>query len=240
MRRSSRLAVPLKRPEDVIPHLGKPTHWRAGRSAKALADAWFRAGDIPRAVRNVLMQSDYLGRAEFLDGWLERETDLRDSRGSPSQTDLLALLGVENELAVLGVEAKVDESFGPIVSKWLSNDTGGKTHRLQRLCTLFKVRPEEVAGLRYQLLHRTAAVILEARRFRSGLAIMTVHSFCPNATGLTDCTAFFDLIGMPGLARDGLVGPRKFGDVLLWAGWACDSPFQEPAAVDAVAETGAI
>ncbi|WP_309752866.1 DUF6946 family protein, partial [Novosphingobium sp.] len=98
----------MKQPADVIPHLGKPSHWKQGRSAKSLADSWFFAGDIPASIRALLAQSEYLAGAELLEAWLERETDLQDGRATPSQTDLLALLGIGEKLAVLGIEAKVD------------------------------------------------------------------------------------------------------------------------------------
>lgn len=72
----TRIAVPLLKPEDVIPHLGKPTHWKQGRSAKAVADSWFHANDLPPRVRAVLDQSPALRSAELVDAWLERCTDL--------------------------------------------------------------------------------------------------------------------------------------------------------------------
>jgi hypothetical protein len=214
--------VPLRAPEDVIPHLGRPTHWKQGRSAKALADRWFHADGIPHSVRNVLGQSDFLASAELLDGWLERETDLRDSRATPSQTDLLALLGIGEELGVLGVEAKVDESFGPLVSDWLADLTPGKVQRLTKLCELFRVRAADIGHLRYQLLHRSAAVIHEALRFRSDVAVLVVQSFCPQNSGLSDASTFFETVGLGPLEAGGLIGPRQFGGVTFWAGWASD------------------
>lgn len=222
-RRSSRLAVPLLRPEDVIPHLGKPTHWKQGRSAKALADVWFHARDLPDAVRRVLDSAEGLQGAEFLEGWLERETDLNDGGAAPSQTDLLALLGVARDLVVLGIEAKVDESFGPLVSEWLSNGSDGKTRRLRILCDCLGLDPESIGHLRYQLLHRTAAVILEAQRFRTSMGVLIVHSFCARASGLADCVAFFDAIGLKDFSPAGLTEARRFAGVDLRAGWAVDA-----------------
>jgi hypothetical protein len=37
----------MRRPEDVIPYLGSPSHWRDGRSAKLIAESWFAAKDRP-------------------------------------------------------------------------------------------------------------------------------------------------------------------------------------------------
>ncbi|HMO75423.1 MAG TPA: hypothetical protein PKD99_15885 [Sphingopyxis sp.] len=219
-----RIALPLLAADNVIPHLGKPHHWKQGRSAKSLADSWFRANDIPPAVRAVLDQSPALAGAELLDAWLERKTDLGDGRASHSQTDLLAILGIGGELTVLGIEAKVDESFGPYVSEWLADGSAGKRRRLERLCALFGVEPRAIGHLRYQLFHRTAAAIIEARRYRARKATMIVQSFCPDATGLADCRAFFEAIGLRGLVRGGLVGPGDIGGITLWAGWASDRP----------------
>lgn len=222
MRRSSLLALPLRRAEDVIPHLGKPTHWRQGRSAKALADSWFDAGDIPPAVRALLSRSADFADAELLEAWLERETDLRDGRGSASQTDLLALLGTGDELAVLGIEAKVDESFGPLVADWLATGGTGKAQRLAQLRGLLGLVDTVVGPLRYQLFHRTAAVVLEAKRFRASKAVLIIQSFCPDMSGIADARAFFDALGLTGLAPGMLLGPVDLQGVAFWAGWAAD------------------
>lgn len=222
MRRSSRLAVPLKRPADVIPHLGKPIHWKQGRSAKALADCWFAAGDVPAVVRGVLRTTPQFAEAELLEAWLERETDLGDAQGKPSQTGLLALLGVGDEIAVLCIEAKVDESFGPLVGAWLEQGGAGRQKRLTALCALLGFDPATSAELRYQLLHRTVAVILEARRFRASTAALVVQSFCPKNTGLADAVGFFTAIGLSGLEAGRLVGPHRIGGVSFSAGWASD------------------
>jgi len=220
--RLPRIAVPLLKPNDVIPHLGKPTHWKQGRSAKAVADSWFAANDLPPRVRAVLEQAPEFRGAELIDAWLERSTDLGDGRGTPSQTDLLAVLGVGDELAVMGVEAKVTESFGPLVSDWLGEGGVGKEDRLQRLCDLLGFDRSDVGDLRYQLFHRTAATILEARRYRAGKAIMLVHSFCGEATGLADYLAFFERMGVSGTGRDRMGGSVRAGGLQLWTGWVGD------------------
>lgn len=217
-----RIAVPLLKPDDVIPHLGKPTHWKQGRSAKAVADSWFQANDLPTRVRAVLDQSPELKGAELVDAWLERCTDLEDRRGSATQTDLLAVLGVGDDLAVMAVEAKVTESFGPLVSEWIDEGSDGKEHRLQRLCGLLGFDRAYVGDLRYQLFHRTAAAILEARRYRAKKAVLMVHSFCENATGLADFMTFYERMGIVGAGRDALSAPAIVGGVTLWIGWSGD------------------
>ena len=222
MAKLTRIAVPLLKPEDVIPHLGKPTHWKQGRSAKAVSDSWFQANDVPPRVRAVLDQSPELKRAELIDAWLERCTDLGDNRGSATQTDLLAVLGVGDELAVMAVEAKVTESFGPLVSEWIGEGGEGKEYRLQRLCDLLGFDRGAIGDLRYQLFHRTAAAMLEARRYRANKAVLMVHSFCEDGTGLPDFLEFFERIGLRNCGRDSLSEPVSVGGVTLWAGWTSD------------------
>ena len=112
-----RLHVPLLKPEDVIPHLAKQeVHWRAGYSAQELAVAWSTAGNnFPPAVRNVLNTAPEYVNAEFVDGFFEREVEL-GSPGRNSQTDLMVIAGLHDELATIAVEGKVNESFAVLVA----------------------------------------------------------------------------------------------------------------------------
>jgi hypothetical protein len=220
---SSPIAVPLLKAEDVIPHLGKPTHWKQGRSAKALADSWFNAAGLPKSMQVLLHSAPELRGAELIDGWLERKTDLGDGCGAPSQTDLLALLGLENELAVLAVEGKVDETFGLLVDEWLADGSLRKHKRLQRICERLDLEPSGIGHLRYQLLHRFAAALIEAERFRASKVVVAVQSFCANATGRTDFVAFCTALGLADQGISYLAGPKHFGGRDLWTGWMSDN-----------------
>lgn len=218
MTKPSRLNVAMRQPEDVIPHLGKAIHWKDGRSAKSLADSWFAANDLPQPVRAILNQAPEYQDARLVDAFLERCTSLEDGRATPSQTDLLAILSMREGLAVMGVEAKVTESFGPFVHEWL-DDRDGKDGRLTNLCELLGLDRLNVLDLRYQLLHRTAAALLEARRYRTPRAIMLVQSFCPEDTGFADFSAFAMAMGYPEPAI-GRIGPsHEVSDFELRLGW---------------------
>lgn len=212
----------MRQPEDVIPHLGKLHHWKQGRSAKALADSWFSANDIPVAVRHLLDQAPEFAGCGLVDGWLERSTDLGDGRGTASQTDLLAILGLADRIAILGIEAKVTESFGPIVSDWLADGSPGKAARLAALCSRLAISEAAAMPLRYQLLHRTVATLIEAQRYRAKDAIMAVQSFCPDATGYSDFAAFAESIGIGVVQRDCLSEARVFDGMTLRLGWVSD------------------
>lgn len=219
----SRIHVPLLKPEDVIPHLGKgELHWRDGYSAKAVCTSWFSANDIPTAVRNVLDQAEEFRGAQLLDAWLERCTHLPWGKGNPSQTDLLAVLRARDGLAVLGIEAKVKESFGPVVRDWLAEGGANKAERLRGLCDLLGIEPDAAMMLRYQLLHRTAAAFLEAKRYDARHAAMVVQSFCPDRTGLGDFRAFAEVAGFGSVEADGISQAKELASVSVRIGWAAD------------------
>ena len=225
--KTSRIAVPLLRAEDVIPHLGRPSHWKEGRSAKSLADSWFNADGVPKTISALLSSAPELRDAQLLDGWLERKTDLGDGCGAASQTDLLALLSLDQELAVLAIEAKVDESFGDIVDDWIADGSVRKFKRLAGLCARLGIEPKCTGPLRYQLLHRTVATLLEAERFHAQKAVLAVQSFCPKSTGFDDFRNFASAIGFDTVERGTLAGPRRFGDIDLWIGWKSNSLWDE-------------
>ncbi len=51
-------------------------------------------------------------------------------------------------------------------------------------------------NIRYQLLHRTASAIIEAKRFNAKYAIMLVHSFSQENEWFDDYQAFINLYGV--------------------------------------------
>ena len=216
-----RIHVPLRKPEDVIPHLGKPTHWKEGRSAKAVAESWFYANDIPGPVRAVLDQAEEYRGAELIDAWLERCVDLGDGN-QPTQTDLMAVLGIGDRLAVLAVEAKVDESFGPTVGQWLAGASEAKHRRLAYLAGMFGLEPAACSSLRYQFLHRAASAVLEAKRYRARRAAMIVQSFCPRRSGFSDYAEFLAAVGQPSAEPGFMSSPHQAGDIWLRFGWVID------------------
>lgn len=231
MSENVRLSLPMRGPEEVRPHLGKQYHWKPGHSAQAVAYSWFKAGSIPARVATVLDQVAWFKGATLVDAFLERKTDLRDGCGAASQTDLLAIVTADGgrDLAIVAVEAKVREPFGKLVSEWLDG-SARKEVRLTRLCELFRISREDALPLRYQLLHRAAAAIYEAERYRRDVAAFVVQSFCPDATGMTDFVAFANALGFTGAGRDQMTDGRKFGSVVLLLGWAADTMPQGAAA----------
>ena len=217
-----RLHVPLTKPEDVIPHLAKQeAHWRAGYSAQELAVVWANAsGEFPERVRAVLNCVPEYANAELIDGFFEREVEL--GTAGRSQTDLMVVAGLGRELGLIAVEGKAEESFAELVSEW--NKTPGKQRRLEALCQTLEIEPERTGELRYQLFHRTASSIYEARRYRSRNALMLVHSFSRTHRWFEDFARFADALGMPVEHPDTCSPARIFGGVSTRLAWVSDTP----------------
>lgn len=218
-----RLHVPLRAPADVIPHLGAPHHWKEGRSAKSLIDQWWAANDLPAGVRALLDQAPEWQGVELIDAFVERCTNLHDGRASYSQSDLLAVLGLSEGLGVLSIEAKVDEGFDKTVDEWRAAASPGKTVRLAKLCALFDLDPIAVGALRYQLFHRTASAVIEAKRYRARHAAMIVQSWSPLNHGLDDYRAFFAALGLDDLMPGTLSRALMIDGVALRTGWSVEA-----------------
>ena len=169
----------------------------------------------------VLHQAEEFLGMELIEGFFEKETDLR-SRGRPSQTDLLALIGDGEGFAVLGIEGKVDEPFGPLVSEWLVDASANKRARLSVLQETMGLADHDVSNLRYQLLHRTAAAVYEAQRYKIRRAVMLVHSFSDGHSWFDDFRAFADAIGTPVSGTNELSAKVGVEGISLRLGWVAD------------------
>ena len=216
------ILVAAKSTEDWRKLLQDPQkQWRQGYSAKSLADSWQDAGGFPSAVQRMFRSATVQGinDAVMLLGIPEHTTGLPGG-GFPSYTDLFVLAKCSDGLITMAVEGKVSEPFGEIVDKWLHRDEhdGNRRVRLEGLCGILELEVDDVLGLRYQLLHRTAAALIEAERFSASTAVMLVHSFSPEREWFDDYAAFGKAMGVsiePGQLVD--VGMRSGRRLLL--GW---------------------
>lgn len=171
-------------------------HWRVGYSARALASAWEDAGGFPEDVRAALdgAADPALHGLELLAGFPEHEVALPGGR-RPSQNDIWLLARGSAGLVSIAVEGKVAEPFDKPVAEWLAEASPGKQARLAFLCATLGLEVDCVASIRYQLLHRTASAIIEARRFCCARAVMLVHSFSPEHAWFDDFAAFVACFG---------------------------------------------
>ena len=214
---------PVRTPEDVIPLLAKGSdHWKQGRSAYELAHSWLESRGIPTSVQEVLGQSDTFRGAQLVEGFFEHNTSLRTA-GRDSQTDLLAVVRMSSGLGIIGVEGKVDESFGPLVRDW-NDGSIGKTRRLASLLKTLNIDLGSALDLRYQLFHRTAAAVYESQRYGAGQAMMLVHSFSPNFAGFDDFAKFAEVLGTPVREPNSVSVEIALDGIAVSLSWVADRP----------------
>ena len=186
-----RIFVPTISGTDWQHLLAKPKlHWKRGYSAMSAAACWEdHAPNLPPEIKIALdaSEDESISQLELLAAIPEWKVDLPGG-DRPSQTDILALTRNEMGLVILGVEAKVDETFGPTLGEKKSDASSGQVERIAFL--------EEELGspfddaIRYQLLHRTVSTLLTARAFHAAVAVMLVQSFSQTSKWRGDFDAF--------------------------------------------------
>lgn len=197
-------------------------HWKRGASAFEAAVSWEVATATPRGlpgeIAAILDQVDMLRGAALLFAFPEHKVPLPGG-SRPSQTDVWALLKGPTGLISMAVEAKAEESFGETIAMWLKEETKGKRERLDYLSETLKAPARFPDSIRYQLLHRAASAILEARRVGASSAVMMVQSFRALSPSAMDYLAFGEALGVK-LAPEKLVRIKAHTDPVLFLGWA--------------------
>ena len=189
----SAMYVPSAGPDSWRQFLAQPDRqWVSGYSARTLAHSWEAAGGLPSEVRAAL--ETVVTAPRLLLALPEHKTPLPGGRRE-SQSDVFALIRSDEHLIATTIEGKVDEPFGPTVAEWLQEASPGKRTRLDAVCAFLGLSAAPDGDVRYQLLHRTAAAVIEAERFAAGAAAMIVHSFSPDARWHADYGRFTALLG---------------------------------------------
>lgn len=194
----SKILIPTDGPQDWQRFLADPDkQWKRGYSAMAAALSWEAAIGLPPEIESL-----FGGSVDLLLAIPEHKVALPGG-GRESQCDVFALVRASNETIALAVEAKVNEPFGPTVGEWMKDASKGKIERLRFICDLLGLQSPPSNNLRYQLFHRTAAAVLEAKRFKTDRAAMIVQSFSKDHRWFEDFQAFaalFALQAEPGKA----------------------------------------
>lgn len=143
-----------------------------------------------------------------------------DTPKTPSQNDLWCIMSTDTGLASVAVEGKAREDFDKRLTDWFGSGTerGGKERRLKFLCEVLGVCREPEVTHRYQLFHRAASAVLEARRWHLTKALVLVQSFKESATSWQDFVDFATLLGLS-VARNGVSEAAKAGGVDLHLAW---------------------
>ena len=216
----SKIFIPTNKPTDWKPLLAKPKHWKRGYSARALAYCWQEADGFPEYVKGVFRYSEieFFQNVELLLAFPEWKVSLPGG-SRPSQNDVFILAKGNNQLISIMVEGKVSEPFDKTIAEWRLGSSEGKEARLKFLCEELQLEKEQINHIRYQLLHRTASAVIEAKKFNAQNALMLVHSFSQSDEWFEDYSQFLDLFGLKGITPDSLVFAKSINGINLYFSW---------------------
>jgi hypothetical protein len=221
----TRIYIPSAGPDSWQQFLAEPEkQWKTGYSAKSLAYSWEEADGFPKEIGDALADSDI----EALNGMTpllvvpEHKVPLPGGR-TESQNDVFVLGSTPSGLVSICIEGKVNESFGEPVSKWGPDSSPGKRQRFQYLTETLGLEDVDLSNIYYQLLHRTASAIIEAKRFHASTAVMLVHSFSEEHKWFPKFGEFAKAVGASAeLNSIHSCGSRS--GVNLFIGWVVGNP----------------
>lgn len=224
-----RLFVPTLGPSDWRRLLAdSDKQWKQTKSAFECSIAWEAARKstrgLPPEVANLFDSHDRFQGSSLLLGLPEHQVVL-DGGGHLSQADLWLLIDAPIGVTSVAVEAKAGEAFDQIVSDWLKDASAksGKPDRLKQACNVLRLSESDVLECRYQLLHRSTAAILEAKRFRLRNALFLVHAFGDNTKSFEDYRYWASLLGVKAQANCITnVGIRN--EIDMWIAWLSAKP----------------
>jgi len=222
----SKIYIPAKKPDDWEPLLARPEQWKKGHSAWALAHSWQDAEGFPEKLRLVFVNSglQLFRTLELLFAFPEYTVAL-PGRGQSSHNDIMAIAKGNGQIVVIAVEGKAEEEFGPTVKQWVggSRRNQNRRKRLAYLLNRLALNERHVQDVPYQLLHRAVCALIEADRLCAANALMLVHSFSQNDTGLDEYQAFVSLFGLSA-KPELVVGPTVVNNMSLHFAWAKGDP----------------
>jgi hypothetical protein len=164
------------------PKKGKD-QWEEGRSAMELAKAWFRDARsvAPAELVALLTSNQSLSDAKLERGVAEKVTLIDEFAGEHRNHDLILFGTCGAGSVAVGLEAKVDEEFGPVVGPHLESapQRSNIPSRVSLLtASLFgRALDDRLRTLRYQLLTATAGTMIEAGQHKASAAVLVVWEF---------------------------------------------------------------
>lgn len=213
------ILVPAMSLDDWKRLLASPEHWKEGYSAHALATRWQASPGFPPEISTLLATNDLTSGATLLLAIPEHQVPLAGGARA-SQIDLWALARTAGGLVSIAVDGKVSESFGPSIGDWEKEASSGKRARWDALCSLLEVNRDCDRDIRYQLFHRTASALLEAKRFHAKCAAVVVHSFSATREFFGDFQRFVRLMGGNVAAPGQMMSVPAREGIALCFGWA--------------------
>ena len=125
----------------------------------------------------------------------------------PSRNDIWLRAETRSGLASITVDGKASESFGRNLGDWYGGRSDGKEVRLRFICDQLGIAFPPPNEIKYSLLQRAVAALIEARRFHAGSAVMLVHSFSTDDSGKEHFDRLLELLRLK--ARAGEVATKK-------------------------------
>jgi len=199
--------------------------WRRKYSALETSVSWESAASdpcgLPQPIADLFSGAGYTTPVLLL-AVAEHQVAL-DGGDAASQCDVWAIVKTSLGLLSLSVEAKAREPFGDhSLEEWLE---AGETQqsRANRAARWSHVRSHlpdapSFGQIRYQILHRCAAAVIEARRFGFTHAAFVVQAFGTPDKSFLHYKAFCDAIGVA--AERDHMSTVQFGGLSLGVGWA--------------------
>lgn len=226
----SRLCIETRGIASWRDRLASPdTQWERKFSAFETAVSWEGVSrsesGLPQPIV-ALFSNSVFGLPKMLLAVAEHKVPLR-GRGGDSQCDVWALLHTESGGVSLSVEAKAKEPFGQgneSLRQWL--DAGkteeSKGNRHDRWIhveeNLPKPASEGYAQVPFQLLHRCAAAVIEAKRLCLPNAAFVVQAFESPVESFEAFSRMCTAIGVPADRKQLQVA--TVGGIRLGIGWA--------------------
>jgi hypothetical protein len=215
----------------------KPGKFKAGKSAYSLAHTWQPANGFPSSVTAVLAPRFQLTPKRAFIEWEEA----LDTAKAPSTTDIMVdAEDSQGNSVPVGVEGKCSETFAEPIHIWVRDAKMGETtlgaispkptreRRLEFLNETLGTAFDVNSTLRYQLVHRTASVVLRARCLGATSAVMLVHSFVVPGSQDPNFADWGDFLKAlptsPTGTKGTLIGSVSLGGVDMFFAWVEDHP----------------
>ena len=240
----SRLLVETRGPCSWRDRLTNPgLHWKRSCSAFETAISWETASrsssGLPAPIEQLLANGGFESPVLLL-AVAEHQVDLPGGRAA-SQSDVWAMINTAAGVMSLTVEAKARETFGDEhLETWLIGTS--EQSAINRKARWEYVRAhlpvaDSYLCVRYQILHRCAAAVIEAKRLRCPNAAFVVQAFETPGKGKPDVNfaeyeAFSAALKLP--ASRGSLSTTSIDGISLSIGWI-DCPVATDAAVAACA-----
>ncbi len=183
--KQKRILVPTDGPEIWKQFLAEPEkQWQPGFSAMSTAFSWENADGLPEEISALYTNADdpVLRDATLALAIPEYKVGL-EGGASPSQNDVFAILTCSQGLISMMIEGKAKEDFDDLLGDWKKRTSPhGVRVRMADIMENIGLNRTVPDGIRYQLLHRTASAVIEAKRFHAPFAVVVVQSFVADDT----------------------------------------------------------